>query len=586
MTSKQLVEKYLSFFEKKGHKIIPSAPLVPENDPTTLFITAGMQPLVPYLLGQPHLLGKRLVSLQNCLRTDDIDEVGDKKHHTFFQMLGNWSLGDYWKHEAIEWSYEFLTSKEWLGIDRNKLAISVFAGDHDAPFDQESYNIWLKLGIPESRIAKLPKKDNWWGPAGLTGPCGPDTEIFIWTGKGDAPKKFDPNNPEWLEVWNDVFMEYNKTQDGKYELLKQKNVDTGMGLERMTAVMGEIDDDYQTNLLLPIIKKIEEISSKNYKDYQQTFRIIADHFKAAVFIIAANVKPSNKEQGYILRRLLRRGFDNFSKLDGKNIVPIIESIIDQYKKTDSYLVEKFEDIKITMLSEEENYRETRDRAKKFIEKRYEGRKIGDELMGKTEISAADAFVLYSTHGLSPTQIKSLGYEFDEQDFAEKMKKHQELSRKGAEKKFAGGLADQSRETIIGHTATHLLHKGLRDLLGEKVQQKGSNITPERIRFDFSFDRKLSDEDTKKIEEIVNEKIKENLKVDFEVMSVSEAKKLGAIGLFNEKYGEKVKVYSIGNYSKEICGGPHVNFTGELKSFKIIKEENLGANTRRIYAKVG
>ncbi|MDO8621405.1 MAG: alanine--tRNA ligase [Candidatus Levybacteria bacterium] len=594
MTAAEIIQKYISFFEKRGHKRIHGTPLVLENDSTVLFTTAGMQPLIPYLLGKPHPLGKRLVSLQKCLRTDDIDEVGDKKHHTFFEMLGNWSLGDYWKKEAIEWSYEFLTSNEWLGIEKSKLAISVFAGDEDALFDKESYDIWRSLGIPESRIAKLEKKDNWWGPAGQTGPCGPDTEMFVWTGKGKAPKTFDPANSEWIEVWNDVFMEYNKTQDGKFEYLKQKNVDTGMGLERITAVMEGTDDDYQTGLFLPVIKKIEDISGKKYEKNPKDFRIISDHIKAIVFILADGVEFSNLNRGYVPRKLLRRLIVRMQFLEGKQKIllkeylskytlnPLIEVVVNIYQEKYPEIIKNAKVIKEKILGEW-------DKLKKQMESAYPQvikviNKSGQIVSGK------DGFYLFEAHGVNPEVTEQVaikyGKTFDWEDFKVEFKKHQELSRTASAGMFRGGLADHSEKTIMGHTATHLMHQAIRDLLGDKVHQSGSNITPERVRFDFNFDRKLTDEEIKKIEDIVNEKIKENLPVHFEIMPLEKAKKLGAIGLFDEKYSEQVKVYFIGDYSKEFCGGPHVDFTSKVKRFKIIKQENIGKGYRRLYALVG
>lgn len=612
--TKTIIDKYLSFFEKRGHKVIPGAPLVPENDPTTLFTSSGMQPLVPYLLGETHPLGKRLVNVQNSFRAGDIDEVGDNRHTTFFRMLGNWSLGDYFKKEQLPWFFEFLTKE--LGIDPERLYVSVFEGFDNIPRDVESANIWKeifdKAGInPEGRIFYYGVEKNWWSRSGLPSdmpvgePGGPDSEVFYDFGEElglHEKSKFKdqechPNCDcgRFLEIGNSVFMEYVKTADG-FKPLPQKNVDFGGGLERILAAIEKTPDIFKTNLFEPVVKAIEKKTEKKYETDAFDIRIVINHFVSSVFIVSSGVAPSNKEQGYILRRLLRRGLDSFYKLGGKDISSIVESIVESYKETDSYLTEKFENIKFTIIQEEQNYKQALLSAKKYIAKKYksripEGKEVGDELMGVEKISAEDAFILYSTHGLSPTQIRSLGYEFDEQEFAEKMEEHQVLSRKGAEKKFAGGLADHSEKVIKGHTATHLLHRALKDILGESVNQVGSNITSERVRFDFSFDRKLTPEEVKRIEDIVNRKIRENLSVSSEVMSPDEAKKAGAIGLFGEKYADKVKVYSIGPsagsgqdaYSKEICGGPHVRSTEELKSFKIIKEEGLGSGKRRIYA---
>ncbi len=591
MKAQELKKKYFDFFVKKGHKILPNVSLVPENDRTALFISAGMHPLVLYLLGEPHPLGKRLVSNQRCLRTDDIDEVGDVFHHTFFEMLGNWSLGDYFKKEAIEWSFEFLTAKEWLGIDSTKLAVSVFAGDKDAPFDQESYDVWLKLGITPERVAKLPKKNNWWGPAGQTGPCGPDTEMFVWTGNGKTPKEFDPNDPDWFEVWNDVFMEYEKTEEGKFKPLKRKNVDTGMGVERTIAVLNGLDDDYQTELFKPIIQSIEELSGKKYEDggNKKSMRIIADHLRAAVFLTADGVLPSNIDRGYVLRKLTRRATDNILLIGGmyEDIESLIEKIITQYVGEYPNLSADKSHIETTILEEQVKYKKIQDRARKMILKKHPLKITNGEIKDIVKISADEAFTLSSTFGLSLIQIKMLGYKFNEEEVGEKMKKHQEISRAGAEKKFAGGLADHSEIVTKYHTATHLLNAALRQVLGPHVFQKGSNITAERLRFDFPNPEKLTPEQIKAVEDLVNQKIKENLPVEMEMMTLEEAKKIGAMAVFGQKYGEEVKTYRVGSkekpFSFEVCGGPHVDFTGKLGKFKIRKEEAVGSGTRRLYA---
>lgn len=608
MKAKELIDKYISFFEKRGHKKIANSPLIPQNDPTTLFTSSGMQPLISFFLDETHPQGKRLVNVQNCFRAADIEEVGDNRHTTFFRMLGNWSLGDYFKKEQLWWLYEFLTKV--LNLPMEKLYVSIFNGFDKIPKDNESLKIWREIFEKErldssERIFFYGADKNWWSRAGEPQnmpsgePGGPDSEVFYLF---DIPhdkkfgKKCHPNCQcgRFMEIGNSVFMEFKKTKDGFFPLPK-KNVDFGGGLERLLAAIENQSDVFQTSLFRPIIKSVEETTKKDYKLNKKSMQIIADHFIASVYIISAGVNPSNKEQGYILRRLLRRGLDNFYKLNGKNITEIITSIVDQYKETDLFLLENFERIKLTFMEEEKIYRSTLSRAKIYIEKRYP--LLGEEIKGTRKISANDAFVLYSTHGLSPTQIKSLGFIFNEQEFAELMKEHQKISRKGAEKKFRGGLADTSEKTVMGHTATHLLHQALRDVLGNHVFQTGSNITSERIRFDFNFERKLTDEEIEKVENIVNEKIKENLPVHFEIMSLDKAKKLGAIGLFGEKYESKVKVYFIGNpspsskqprsgfYSVEFCGGPHVEFTGKLKRFKILKQENIGHGQKRIYSQL-
>ncbi|MEM7819544.1 MAG: alanine--tRNA ligase [Candidatus Aenigmatarchaeota archaeon] len=581
MKADELKKKYIEFFKEKNHKEIPNVSLIPEHDPTVLFTTAGMHPLVPFLLGQEHPLGKRLVNVQRCLRTDDIDEIGDNFHLTFFEMLGNWSLGDYFKREAIEYAYEFLTDKKWLNLDPEKMNITVFAGDKDAPRDDESAKIWMNLGIPKEKIFYNPKRDNWWGPAGKTGPCGPDTEIFFDTGKEKCSKDCRPgcNCGKYNEIWNLVFMEYNKTNESKYELLKQKNVDTGMGVERTCAILQKKNNIYETELFIPIIKKIREISNKiNIKSE----RIVADHMRAAVFILGDEraITPSNLGQGYILRRLIRRAIRHARLLgiEENFCVDISKIIINTYKKNYSILKKNKEFI-INEIEKEEN------RFKKMLE-------IGinkfEELKPKNNIiSGKDAFLLYSSYGFPIEMTEELAAEknlvVDKKGFEEEFRKHQELSRKSMEGIFKSGLMDHSEKTIKYHTATHLLHQALREVLGSDVMQKGSNITPERLRFDFSFNRKMTDTEIKRVEDIVNEKIEEGLDVKREEMSLKEAKKSGALGFFESKYGEKVSVYSIGNFSKEICAGPHVKNTKELGRFKILKEEAVSSGIRRIKA---
>ena len=588
MTANELREKYLKFFEERGHHRLPSAPLIPENDPTVLFTTAGMHPLIPFLMGEKHPAGQRLCDVQKCLRTDDIDEVGDIAHLTFFEMLGNWSLGDYFKKEAIEWSYEFLTSPQWLGLEKEKLAVSCFGGDETAPKDEESAQLWQSVGISKERIAFLGRKANWWGPIGETGPCGPDTEMFYWVGKDPAPKIFNPQDTSWVEIWNDVFMTYNRTKEGKYELLKQKNVDTGMGLERTLAVINHLPSVFETELFAPLIGKIEEISHKKYEDFPKECRIIADHLKASIFLLAEHLEPSNVERGYILRRLIRRAV-RFGRLLGIKdffAFKFVEPVLKIYGEAYPELKENKDFIEEQLVREEEKFSQTLSKGLALFEKLAQNKKI---------ISGKEAFDLYQSYGFPLELIKELAreknIEVDTNGFQEEFKKHQELSRTASAGMFKGGLASHSDKAIKYHTATHLLHKALQEVLGEEVKQKGSNINEERLRFDFSCSQKPTPEQLKKVEEIVNQKIQENLPVIMKEMSLEEAKKIGAIGLFGEKYGERVKVYFIGRtenglenaYSKEICGGPHVASTGELGHFKIIKEEAVSQGVRRIKA---
>jgi len=584
MTAEELRKKYLDFFKSKGHSIIPSASLIPENDPTTLFTTAGMHPLVPYLMGEDHPGGDRVANVQKCIRTTDINEVGDTTHHTFFKMLGNWSFGDYFKKEAIEMSWEFLISPEWMGLDKNRLAVSVFEGDDNVPFDEESYNKWKELGVDEKRIAKLSKKQNWWGPAGETGPCGPDTEMFYWVGDPDKiPESFNDDNDLWVEIWNDVFMEYEKTKDGKFISLKQKNVDTGMGLERMLTAINGLDDNYKTELFLPIIKKIEELSGKKYGESEEVnnaMRIIADHIKAAVMIMGDNkgIAPSNTDQGYIIRRLIRRAIRYGRQLEIEQkswATSLAGVIIKDYKETYSELEENQDFILDEMKKEEEKFGKTLEKGLR------EFGKIKDAIDGKK------AFNLYQTYGFPFEMTKELaeesGIKVDEKGFKKELKKHQELSRTASAGKFKGGLADNGEETKKLHTAAHLMLTALRKVLGDDVHQRGSNITAERLRFDFSYGEKLTDEQKAEVEKLVNEAIESKLPISFEEMSLEEAREKGAEGIFDSKYGDKVKVYSVGDFSKEICGGPHVEDTSELGQFKIKKEQSSGAGVRRIKA---
>ncbi len=579
MNRNELIDKYLDFFKSKGHKLVPNASLIPKDDPTVLFTTAGMHPLVPYLLGLPHPLGKRLCSIQKCIRTTDINEVGDEVHHTFFEMLGNWSLGDYFKKEAIHLSFEFLTKE--LKIKREKLTVSCFKGDEDSPKDEESAKIWHSLGIPEERIVFLPKEDNWWGPAGLTGPCGPDTEMFYWVGHGE-PKKLTTgdNKKDWVEIWNDVFMQYNKNTHSKFEPLMQKNVDTGMGIERTLAVLNGFDDNYEIELWKPIIKEIENLSGKKYKGNEKTMRIIADHIKASVFIIADGIIPSNTEQGYVLRRLIRRAVRYGRELEVKNFVRLVAEPV--FKIYDSYPELKYNKQKILdeIEKEEQKFEQTLERGISQFKKSSKDKNI----------SGKEAFLLYQSYGFPVEMIeeecKGYGIKFDRMDFDMELRKHQELSRTASAGQFKSGLADNSEATTKLHTAAHLLLAALRKVLNdESINQKGSNITPERLRMDFSFPRKLTDEEIKKVEALVNKQIKEAIPVKREEMSLAEARKSGATGIFEEKYKGIVSVYTIDNFSKEICTGPHVKNTKELGHFKIIKEESSSSGVRRIKAVV-
>jgi len=594
MKADKLRKKYLEFFESKGHKRMPSSSLVPMNDPTVLFTTAGMHPLVPYLLGEKHPLGKRLVNAQKCIRTQDIDEVGDATHCTFFEMLGNWSLGDYFKKETIEWSFEFLTKK--LKIKKENLAISVFEGKGSIPKDEESAKIWEGLGIPKERIAYLGEDDNWWGPAGKTGPCGPDTEMFYWAGKDKAPKEFDPNNELWVEIWNDVFMEYNKKEDGSFEPLSQKNVDTGMGLERVAAVLQKKDNVFATELFFPLIEKIGKISDKKYKEHEREFRIIADHLKAATLIMAEKVAPSNVDRGYVARRLIRRSvrLGNLLGIHKNFTWEIAEEVIEIYKEAYPEVEEMKRFIKEQIEKEESGFRRTLKKGLWEFEKRAFGAgKQGGQVHAKGTLQGADAFYIYETYGFPPEMMKEIckerGFEFDEKGFAVAMEKHKDLSRSAAEGKFKSGLADESEKTVRYHTATHLLHSALREVLGDQVQQMGSNITPERLRFDFSFERKLTPEEVKNVENLVNRGIQANLAVKMEEMPTEQALESGALAFFRERYPEKVKVYTIFDprtdnvYSKEICSGPHYGSTFGLGNFKIIKETSSASGVRRIKA---
>lgn len=573
-SARDLREKFLKYFQSKNHEIISSASLIPDNDPTVLFTTAGMHPLVPYLMGEKHPSGPRLVSVQKCVRTSDIDEVGDSTHHTFFEMLGNWSLGDYGKKEAIEYSWEFLT--KILKLDEKKLAITIFGGNEDVKqYDQEAEKIWLDIGVPANRIAKI--SDNWWGPAGLTGPCGPDTEMFYWVGQGD-PISFDPEDKNWVEIWNDVFMEYNKTADKKFEPLKQKNIDTGMGFERTLAVLNGLDDNYRTELFWPLIQTLEKLSGKKYEDDKKAFRIIADHIRTAVFILGdyKAVTPSNKDQGYILRRLIRRAVRHAKEIGiNDHFMPALGKIIASYYG----LIYKELEINSNFIVQELEKEETKFRA--TLEKGLR------EFAKQKTIDGKVAFVLFSTYGFPLEMTEELAKEnnlqINKAEFEAEFKKHQDLSRTASAGMFKGGLADDKENTKKHHTAAHLLLQALRQVLQADIAQKGSNINEERVRFDFSYADKLTPEQIKQVEDLVNEQIQKKLPVTCQEMTLAEAKKYGALGSFEEKYGDKVKVYTVDGFSKEICGGPHVNNTSELGEFKIIKEESSSAGVRRIKA---
>jgi alanyl-tRNA synthetase len=591
ISRQELIKKYISFFKKKGHKEVPSSPLIPSNDPTVLFTTAGMHPLVPYLQGQKHPLGKKLVGVQKCIRTQDIEEIGDGTHHTFFEMLGNWSLGDYGKEEAINYSFEFLNKE--LKIPIEKIAVSVFEGDNTAPRDSESAELWEKKGIPKERIAFLPKANNWWGPAGQTGPCGPDTEMFYWRSKNKPPKKFDPSDENWVEIWNDVFMTYEKTNRGEYQLAKQKNVDTGMGVERVLAVLNDKEENYLTDAFDYLIKKIEEKSKKPYEKNEREMRIIADHLRAATFIISELIKPSNVGQGYVARRLIRRAIRYWKKIalkEEKIASDLAKLVIRNYpdymelKDQESFILTEIE-------AEEERFIKTLDAGLIAFKKITSG--IGES----KRITGEQSFLLFQSYGFPIEMTKELarenGLRMDRADFDEEMRKHQELSKKASGGAFKSGLADNSVQTTKLHTATHLLNEALRKIIGSEIKQRGSNITSERLRFDFSCQRKITPEELKKVENLVNEKIKERLMVIREEKSHLESIKEGAEAEFGHKYPDRVSVYTIldkkdsrGWFSKEICTGPHVSNTGELGKFKILKEESVSAGIRRIKAIVG
>ncbi len=581
MKAIELRNKYLKFFEEHGHKIIPSAPLIPENDPSVLFTTAGMQPLVPYLLGEKHPEGKRLTDYQKCVRTVDIDEVGDNRHLTYFEMLGNWSLGDYFKEEAIAMSYEFLTKV--LEIPVEKLSVTCFAGDEDAPRDVVAFEAWKKAGIPEERIYFYGKEDNWW-IAGEEGPCGPDTEMFLDTGKPACGPDCGPSCDcgKYVEIWNNVFMEFYKHKDGTYTKLAQQNVDTGLGLERVTMLLNGKETPYDTEIFAPIMDKLQELAKE---DAINSRRIVAEHLRSSMMIISDGGRPSNVDRGYILRRLIRRMTRHLNKLqiDLEELGNLIDLNIETLKELYPELVEKREEIKQVILEEKDKFVKTLAHGEREFEKAI----VKAKQEGKTQIDGETMFKLYETYGFPPEITSDLakeqGFSVDTKAFDILFKEHQEKSRLGSQQKFKGGLAEQNEITIGYHTATHLLHRALRMVLGDHVHQNGSNITTERLRFDFTHPEKMTKEQIQEVEDIVNAQIQKDLPVVCEEMSLEEAKKSGAMGLFENKYGEKVKVYTIGDFSKEICGGPHVEHTGVLGTFKIKKEESSSAGVRRIKA---
>lgn len=593
MTSGELRSMWLNFFKSKGHAVIPSASVIPENDPTVLFTTAGMHPLVPYLLGSKHPAGTRLTDVQKCIRTGDIDEVGDASHLTFFEMLGNWSLGDYFKKEMIAWSWEFLTSPEYLGLDKDKLAFTVFEGEGDIPRDNEAAGYWMENGVKKENIYFLPREHNWWGPAGQTGPCGPDTEMFIIKDQPPCGPDCSPacSCGRFLEIWNDVFMQYNKTADGQYVPMAKKNVDTGMGLERTVCTLNGCKTVYETDAFTNIIAKISELSGKHYDDDEATtkaFRIVADHLRTSTFIMGdpRGVSPSNVDQGYVLRRLIRRAVrfgmqlgmpEGFTAEIGKVVINQYAEVYPELKQNENFVLEQFK-------LEETRFARTLRQGEREFEK------VVSRMGENKVIDGVVAFNLYATYGFPIEMTRELakehGLTVDEAGFEKHFAEHQKSSHAGAEQRFKGGLADSSAQSARLHTATHLLHAALRRVLGDEVAQKGSNITPERLRFDFSFGRKVTKDELAQVEALVNEWIKADVPVVMTETTVEDAKKEGAIGLFESKYGERVRMYTMGEYSKEICGGPHASHTGELVSFKILKEESSSAGVRRIKAVIG
>ncbi|OIP22883.1 alanine--tRNA ligase [bacterium CG_4_10_14_0_2_um_filter_33_32] len=602
MKAQELREKFIDFMTERGHKYIPSYPLVPQDDPSVLFTTAGMHPLVPYLMGEKHPLGKRLVDIQKCIRTDDIDEVGDIQHLTFFEMLGYWSLGDYFKKESIHFTFDFYTKV--LGFSKNDISVTVFKGGKDAPSDRESFNTWKdEIGIPEERIYEYDKKENWWGPVSDTGPCGPCTEMFIDTGINDCGPNCGPacNCDKFVEIGNNVFMEYFKNAEGKFEKLEQKNVDVGLGLERLVMFTQNKKTVFETDLFESAVAKIQELANTKSSDSENSVRIVADHLRSATFALAEKILPSNIDRGYVVRRLIRRAIrhgkllgidDIFTSEVSKVIIRKMGSVYPELKDNEKFIYEELK-------KEEEKFNKTLEEGLKKIQRRIIGgfgaAPFGGQVSKEANtISGKDAFDLFQTYGFPIEMTEELAKEkdlkVDRKGFEQEYRKHQELSRKGAEQKFKGGLGDQSEMAVKYHTATHLLHEALRKILGPHVYQRGSNITAERLRFDFSHPDKMTHIQLKAVEEMVNDKIKSNLKIYETITTVDDAKGNGAIGIFDAKYGEKVKVYSIGGdlkssdaFSKEICGGPHVKNTSGLGKFKIIKEEASSAGVRRIKA---
>lgn len=589
MTAKELRTMYVNFFKERGHREIASASLLPENDPTVLFTMAGMHPLVPYLLGEKHPEGKRLTDVQKCIRTEDIDEVGDDMHLIFFEMLGNWSLGDYFKEESIAMSYEFLT--EYLHIPPQRLAVTVFGGDETTPPDLEAERIWKAQGLKTEQIYRLGREDNWWGPAGQTGPCGPDTEIFYDMGTPVCGPNCGPgcNCGKYVEIWNNVFLQYNKTAEGSFSELAQKNVDTGMGLERVLTIFNGKTNVYETELFMPVMTRLEEfLTGQGAETPQKDRRIICEHVRAISFILGdpKKIVPSNTEQGYILRRLIRRVIRLLkqAELGSAHLCELAEIIIGQYEEVYPELGENRDFILEQLQKEYARFSKTLDEGLKKASRYMENMEKGGMLDGES------AFKLYDTYGfpieLTAELAREKGCDVDTEGFYRKFREHQEKSRQGAAGKFAGGLADHSEQTARLHTATHLLNGALRAVLGEEISQRGSNITPQRLRFDFSFGRKVTAQELAQVEEIVNQAIEKKIDVIMEEMTSQEAYAAGAVGVFSDKYGERVKVYTIPGYSKEICGGPHAGNTGELGSFRIIKEEASSAGVRRIKAVIG
>jgi alanyl-tRNA synthetase len=592
MTGNELRQNYINFFKQHNHAEIAGKSLIPENDPTVLFTTAGMHPLVPYILGETHPAGTRLVNYQKCIRTGDIEEVGDTSHLTFFEMLGNWSLGDYFKKEAIAMSFEFLTGSSWLGLPPEKISVTVFKGDADVPPDTESAEIWKSMGIPESRIYFLSRDDNWWGPAGQTGPCGPDTEMFFDTGKEPCGPDCIPGCScgKYFEIWNDVFMQYNKKADGTFEQMERKCVDTGMGVERTIAVLEGKQSVYETEFFEPLLETIRNDSGIEYgsdKNLDISMRIVADHVKTAAFILGdeQGITPSNLGQGYILRRLIRRALRHGRKLSiekdfltepANQVIEMYAHVYPELEKNRDFIIEE-------LGKEEERFSTTLRKGEAEFEKM-----LPNLIKNPSKvIPGRVAFKLYDTYGFPLEITEELaaenGLSVDRDGFEKAFAKHQELSKKGAEKSFKGGLADHSDQVRRLHTATHLLHRALIMVLGDHVQQKGSNITADRLRFDFSHPEKMTPEQIEQVEDIVNKQIERDLPVTMETMSLDEAREAGAMALFGDRYDEQVKVYTIGDFTKEVCGGPHADHTGELGSFKITKEQSSSSGVRRIRA---